>query len=649
MRRRLILIGVLVAAAVILAIAFGIRPGRGGNRPGATVAPRVVKTRDGIEMVLLPGGWFSMGSSGGHSDERPVHKVHVAPFLMDRHEVTQQAYLRQIIGNPSHFKGPEHPVEQVRWHDAILYCNARSRAEGLEPSYDEKTGACNYRVNGYRLPSEAEWEYACRGGTNTDYSFGDSGRTLRRYAWYKDNAGNRTHAVGQKRPNPWGLFDMYGNVAEWCNDRYGKDYYARSPAEHPRGPADGEKYVVRGGAWNSRPDSCRSARRKGEAAGSYADACFRRPDIGFRCVRRATAAPASASAPAASPAAARPAGRATGFVYGDVYLTHDTGRGHPESVRRLMAIVERLEATGLTGRLMPIAPRDAEVRWLITVHDADYVRRVAKAVADGAAYIDSRDTPVGKNSYAAAVASAGGAMAAVDAVASGTVVNAFCAIRPPGHHALKDRAMGSCLFNNIAIAARYAQRAHGLKKVLIVDWDVHHGNGTQAIFDADPTVLYFSTHQSPFYPGTGRAGVVGSGAGKGLTVNVPLPAGAGDADVARAFRTKLVPAADAFKPDILFISAGFDAHADDPIGGMKMTPAGYAALTRIVKRIAARHAGGRLVSVLEGGYDPGGLARSVEAHIVALRSWPTTGPVASRPVAMGRPSRQWPRRPSPVY
>ncbi|MBC8870391.1 MAG: formylglycine-generating enzyme family protein [Planctomycetes bacterium] len=247
--------------------------------------PKIIKTAGGVEMVLIPEGRLSMGSKRGDPDEAPIHNVWVDSFLIDRHEVTQEEYTKFVIGNPSRFKDPKHPVEQVRWLEAAFYCNARSLSEDLEPCYDEETGACNPRASGYRLPSEAEWEYACRAGTETEYSFGGGGRTLKTYAWYKENANKRTQPVGQKKPNPAGLYDMHGNVAEWCNDKYDEDYYKHSPERNPRGPADGEKYALRGGAWNSSAVGCRSAYRSGESPGSFADSCFARPDIGFRCVR----------------------------------------------------------------------------------------------------------------------------------------------------------------------------------------------------------------------------------------------------------------------------------------------------------------------------------------------------------------------------
>jgi len=288
MSRRLITSGIALVLCAALVILFGLRRSKTINRKSPDKAPKMIKTSSGIEMVRIPGGWFSMGSNRGDSDEAPVHKVWIAPFLMDRYEVTQEQYGKLVIGNPSRFKDERRPVEQIRWVEAILYCNARSLAEGLEPCYDEETRQCNFQANGYRLPSEAEWEYACRAGTNTDYAFGSGKRTLKRYALYKENANKKTHPVGQKKPSPWGLFDMYGNVAEWCNDKYDKNYYKRSPENDPRGPADGKKYVVRGGAWNSSAHSCRSAYRSGESPGSFADACFARPDIGFRCVRNAS-------------------------------------------------------------------------------------------------------------------------------------------------------------------------------------------------------------------------------------------------------------------------------------------------------------------------------------------------------------------------
>jgi len=308
----------------------------------------------------------------------------------------------------------------------------------------------------------------------------------------------------------------------------------------------------------------------------------------------------------------------TAFVYHDVYLEHKTPAGHPESPKRLTAIVERLKADRLDGELASLTPQPAQEKWIQTVHTAGYIERARKACAEGDDYLDSGDVPISTRSYEAAVLAAGGVLTAVDAVMKGQVENAFCAVRPPGHHALADRAMGFCIFNNVAIGARYVQQQYHLAKVLIVDWDVHHGNGTQAAFYEDPSVLYFSVHQYPFYPGTGAETETGKGAGLGATINVPLPAGSGDDDFLEAFEKKLTPAADAFRPDFVFVSAGFDAHENDTLGGMRVTTGCFGKLTRIVKGIAERSCQGRLVSVLEGGYGLEGLASSVETHLRAL-------------------------------
>jgi formylglycine-generating enzyme required for sulfatase activity len=251
----------------------------------APAGPTAMMTKGGAEMVLIPAGSFEMGSDRGQADEAPVHRVCVDAFLMDRCEVTQAQYAEHVLGNPSHFKGPTLPIEQVSWADAALYCNARSKAEGLEPCYDEDSAECNLEANGYRLPTEAEWEYACRAGATTDYSFGSSAAKLKDHAWYTANSGKQTHPVGQKTPNAWGLHDMHGNVAEWCNDMYDARYYEASPDRNPPGPADSDKYVLRGGAFNSKPDECRSSFRLGDDPG-FQDPCFRGDHIGFRCVRR---------------------------------------------------------------------------------------------------------------------------------------------------------------------------------------------------------------------------------------------------------------------------------------------------------------------------------------------------------------------------
>jgi acetoin utilization deacetylase AcuC-like enzyme len=308
----------------------------------------------------------------------------------------------------------------------------------------------------------------------------------------------------------------------------------------------------------------------------------------------------------------------TGFVYHPDYLQHDMGAGHPESPQRLRAIRVRLETAGTLKRLTPIEPSVAAEEWIITVHAPAYVARLkATAPATGRVSLDP-DTAMSPGTLRAAFLAAGGALAAVDAVMAGQVDNAFCAVRPPGHHAERGRAMGFCFFNNVAIAARYLQRKHGIERVLIVDWDVHHGNGTQHSFYDDPSILFFSTHQSPHYPGTGLASERGEGPAEGLTINVPLSQGLGDPEYRQIFEHDLVPAADRFKPQCVLISAGFDAHRDDPLAGMGLTEDGYATLTRIVGGIARRHSSGRIISCLEGGYNLDALSASVDRHILTL-------------------------------
>jgi acetoin utilization deacetylase AcuC-like enzyme len=308
----------------------------------------------------------------------------------------------------------------------------------------------------------------------------------------------------------------------------------------------------------------------------------------------------------------------TGFLYHPDYLKHDMGYGHPESPDRLRAIVSHLEAQGLLDRLTKIDPVAATDDWITLVHEPAYVAHLkARAPVSGHVSLDP-DTSISPGSLPAAYLAAGGAMAAVDAIIAGRVQNAFCAVRPPGHHAERDRAMGFCLFNNVAIAARYVQCRHGLPRVLIVDWDVHHGNGTQHTFYQDPSVLFFSTHQFPYYPGTGRATDRGEGEGTGLTINVPMSPGQGDEAYREVFERMLIPAADRFKPDFVLISAGFDAHRDDPLAGMALTEEGYGVLSRIVLDLAGRHCQGRVLSCLEGGYNLQALSASVERHLRAM-------------------------------
>ncbi len=303
-----------------------------------------------------------------------------------------------------------------------------------------------------------------------------------------------------------------------------------------------------------------------------------------------------------------------GLLYSPRYLEHDAGLGHPESARRLTAVWDHLGETGLLKKLTLLQPALHERRWIETIHSPAYVERVRQACLSGAAQIDSSDTGICPASFEVACLAVDGALTLVDAVMEGKVLRGFGLIRPPGHHAERDLALGFCLFNNAAIAARYAQRQHGIGKVMIIDWDVHHGNGTQHAFEEDPSVFYVSTHQWPLYPGTGRR----TDKGKGNILNIPLGPESGDGDYLKVFQEEILLAAEALGPGLILISAGFDAHANDPLAGMEVTEEGYRRMTELTVQIAHRHARGRIISLLEGGYHLPSLARSVAAHLEAM-------------------------------
>ena len=303
-----------------------------------------------------------------------------------------------------------------------------------------------------------------------------------------------------------------------------------------------------------------------------------------------------------------------------IFREHDAGAGHPERPARLDAVREGLKEAGLESELELCDPRPASREELLAVHTAEHVDQVA-ATKDRGHRFDP-DTVAGPQSYEAALHAAGAVAGAVDAVLDGTLDRAFCVVRPPGHHATSDRAMGFCLFNNVAVAAAQALE-RGLERVAVVDPDVHHGNGTQQIFWEDPRVLYVSSHQFPFYPGTGAVDEVGEGRGRGFTVNLPMPAGLGDADYSRAYREIVEPVGRAFDPQLVLVSAGFDAHLDDPLGGMEVTDAGFAELMDVCVSLASGSAKGRVVAVLEGGYSLEGLASAVSASVARLLDRPS--------------------------
>jgi acetoin utilization deacetylase AcuC-like enzyme len=294
-----------------------------------------------------------------------------------------------------------------------------------------------------------------------------------------------------------------------------------------------------------------------------------------------------------------------GFVYDPIFLEHETG-AHPENPDRLRATMALLEEAGLIERLERVEARDATADELALVHDPRYVAELERVAREGGGWADP-DTLITPRSFDAAVRVVGGTLTAVDAVTAGDVASAFCLVRPPGHHSSVRRAMGFCLLNHVAVASAYARARHGIERVAIVDIDVHHGNGTQDAFYTEPGVLYISTHEYPFYPGTGAVSETGEGGGRGYTINIPMPHRSGDAEHRRAFEEVVVPALRRYRPELVLVSAGFDAHFADEIAGQMLSVDGYGALVSMVKAAAGELCGGRVVVALEGGY-----------HLVAL-------------------------------
>lgn len=307
----------------------------------------------------------------------------------------------------------------------------------------------------------------------------------------------------------------------------------------------------------------------------------------------------------------------TAVVKDPIYLQHRTGDYHPESHHRLEVIYDMLKASDLQGQFSELAPRPAAQAELELNHSPDYIDQVAATAGRSFTSLDA-DTSASPRSWEAARMAAGGVLVAIDRVMQAEFENCFALVRPPGHHAEKGCGKGFCLFNNIAIGAHYALKHYGLERVLIADWDLHHGNGTQHSFYGDPRVLFFSTHQYPYYPGSGSLVEVGEGKGAGFTVNVPLPGGQGDRDYLEIYRTLLKPIAQEFKPQLILVSAGYDIYFDDPLGGMEVTPEGFAALTGFIMDLARSSCQGKMVLSLEGGYHLDGLRKSVKATILQL-------------------------------
>lgn len=309
-----------------------------------------------------------------------------------------------------------------------------------------------------------------------------------------------------------------------------------------------------------------------------------------------------------------------GLVWSDRYLKHDTGPHHPERPARLGAIKDRLGRVSLLTSTLAIEPTPAELPSIERVHTPEYVQRFAQRCERDLGYVDTQECPLSSATFEISRLAVGGILAACDAVMADRIDSAFCAVRPPGHHAEADRAMGFCYFNNIAIAAEHLRHVHGLQRIAILDWDVHHGNGTQHHFEADPDVFFCSIHQHPqtLFPGTGYEDEIGVGAGKGTILNCPMMPGSDDSHYYRAFERSILPRIAAFKPEFLLISAGFDAHMDDPLANMNLTTDAFAWMTAQSAKLMHELGHPRIVSVLEGGYNLDILSDCVQAHLEAL-------------------------------
>jgi acetoin utilization deacetylase AcuC-like enzyme len=308
----------------------------------------------------------------------------------------------------------------------------------------------------------------------------------------------------------------------------------------------------------------------------------------------------------------------TALLLDPVFLKHDPGQGHPESIGRYHAVTGILQEEGIKDKCHALPLRVATSQEILACHDGLYFEKARADIKAGRELLSTGDTHVCAGSFDVALAAAGSILNAVDGVFDGNFKNAFCAVRPPGHHASADRGMGFCIFNNVAVAARYAQRKHGAERVVIIDWDVHHGNGTQDIFYEDESVFYLSTHQWPWYPGTGAVVERGEGKGEGTTLNGPFPAGSGYKQINTLICEQFSSAMEKFRPDLVLISAGFDSRAGDPLGNFTLTDGQFVELTKRLMDLAHKYAGGRIVSVLEGGYNLEGLARGVKAHVGQL-------------------------------
>jgi len=308
----------------------------------------------------------------------------------------------------------------------------------------------------------------------------------------------------------------------------------------------------------------------------------------------------------------------TGFIHDARFLEHDTGDGHPECSTRLSVTLEHLQNQNWYKSLVQIETEPSAIETISNVHDMAYIRRAEEVCRSGNSHLDSMDVMVCKESFDIALLAAGSAIQLANNVINKNIDNAFALIRPPGHHAEMSMAMGFCLFNNIAILARYLQRQHGFDKVAVIDWDVHHGNGTQHLFEEDPSVLYISTHQYPFYPGTGNYSETGINKGTGATLNCPMPVGASDQDYEHAFQNQILPKLDAFKPEFILISAGFDAHQADPLANVNLSTNAFTWMTDRMMEQANQHCDNRLISLLEGGYNLNALPLCVGAHLESL-------------------------------